>query len=161
MGRCELETLEVAAVFDGGTLADLLPDEKNRAKELIEDFMVAANGVTARYLDRQGPAIAAPRAADPEALGSDRRAGRGVWRAAARRAGCGLRSMHSSSRRREADPARFPDLSLSVVKLLGRGEYALEIPGQPAKGTSGWPSRTTRTRPRRIAGFPTSSRSAS
>ena len=31
-----------------------VPDEKNRAKELIEDFMIAANGVTARYLERKG-----------------------------------------------------------------------------------------------------------
>ncbi|HLX23114.1 MAG TPA: ribonuclease catalytic domain-containing protein, partial [Usitatibacter sp.] len=40
-GALRLETLEVRAVFDGGALADLLPDEKNRAKELIEDFMIA------------------------------------------------------------------------------------------------------------------------
>src|SRR5258708_7460107 len=53
-GALRLETLEVRAVFDGGTLAGLLPDEKNRAKELIEDFMIAANGVTAKYLERKG-----------------------------------------------------------------------------------------------------------
>ena len=39
--------------------------------------------------------------------------------------------------RREADPERFPDVSLAVVKLLGSGEYALEIPGQPAEGHFG------------------------
>src|SRR5437016_7917346 len=49
-GALSLETLEPRAVFDGDVLADLLPDEKNRAKELIEDFMIAANGVTARFL---------------------------------------------------------------------------------------------------------------
>src|SRR3984893_8866222 len=53
-GALQLDTLEVRAVFDSGALADLLPDEKNRAKELIEDFMIAANGVTARYLDKKG-----------------------------------------------------------------------------------------------------------
>src|SRR6202521_5977569 len=53
-GALRLETLEVRAVFDDGALADLLPDEKNRAKELIEDFMIAANGVTAKYLDKKG-----------------------------------------------------------------------------------------------------------
>ena len=41
-------------MFDDGVLADLRPDEKNRAKELIEDFMIAANGVTARFLERKG-----------------------------------------------------------------------------------------------------------
>src|SRR5438874_6350504 len=53
-GALSLETPEPRAVFDGDVLADLLPDEKNRAKELIEDFMIAANGVAARYLDRKG-----------------------------------------------------------------------------------------------------------
>src|SRR6202795_254656 len=53
-GALQLETLQVRAVFDSGALADLLPDEKNRAKELIEDFMIAANGVTAKYLEKKG-----------------------------------------------------------------------------------------------------------
>src|SRR5262249_19602520 len=53
-GALSLETIQTRAVFDGDALADLLPDEQNRAKNLIEDFMVAANGVTARYLERKG-----------------------------------------------------------------------------------------------------------
>src|SRR5204862_4914828 len=52
-GALSLETLETRAVFDDEVLIDLRPDEKNRAKELIEDFMIAANGVTARYLARR------------------------------------------------------------------------------------------------------------
>ena len=53
-GALSLDTLEARAVFDGEVLADLRPDEKNRAKELIEDFMIASNGVTAKYLEREG-----------------------------------------------------------------------------------------------------------
>ena len=53
-GALSLESLETRAVFDGDRLADLRPDEKNRAKELIEDFMIAANGVTAKYLEGKG-----------------------------------------------------------------------------------------------------------
>jgi VacB/RNase II family 3'-5' exoribonuclease len=53
-GALSLDTLEARAVFDGEVLADLRPDEKNRAKELIEDFMIASNGVTAKYLERKG-----------------------------------------------------------------------------------------------------------
>jgi exoribonuclease-2 len=53
-GALRLETLEVRAVFDATGLADLRPDPKNRAKELIEDLMIAANGVTARYLEKKG-----------------------------------------------------------------------------------------------------------
>ena len=47
--------------------------------------------------------------------------------------------MRSSAKRREADPARFPDLSLSVVKLLGSGEYALRAArADMPRDTSGW-----------------------
>src|SRR5512132_1248920 len=53
-GALSLDTLEARAVYDGDTLADLRADAENRAKELIEDFMIASNGVTAKYLDRKG-----------------------------------------------------------------------------------------------------------
>jgi exoribonuclease-2 len=49
-GALNLETVEARPVFEGDELKNFVPDEKNRAKELIEDFMIAANGVTARYL---------------------------------------------------------------------------------------------------------------
>ena len=85
MARCDLETLEARAVFDDGALADLLPDEKNRAKELIEDFMIAANGVTAKYLERKGLPSLRRVLRTPEALGPDRRAGRRVRESGCRR----------------------------------------------------------------------------
>ena len=50
-GALGLTTLEAQAVYEGSALADLKPDEDNRAKELIEYFMIAANGVVARYLE--------------------------------------------------------------------------------------------------------------
>ncbi len=49
-GALDLETIEARPVFDGDQLKDLETDKKNRAKDIIEDFMIAANGVTARYL---------------------------------------------------------------------------------------------------------------
>src|SRR3989442_2310971 len=55
-GSLGLRTLEARAVFDGDVLADLQPDEENRAKQLIEDFMIAANGVVATFLDARGVA---------------------------------------------------------------------------------------------------------
>jgi VacB/RNase II family 3'-5' exoribonuclease len=135
-GALRLETLEVRAVFEDGALADLLPDEKNRAKELIEDFMIAANGITARYLEKKGfPSLR-------RVLKTPKR-----WdRIVALAAECGERLPLTPdaaaldaflAKRREADPTRFPDLSLSVVKLLGSGEYALEVPGQPSEGHFG------------------------
>jgi VacB/RNase II family 3'-5' exoribonuclease len=132
-GALQLETLEVRAVFDGGTLADLLPDEKNRAKELIEDFMIAANGVTAKYLEKKGvPSLR-------RVLRTPERWDRIVALAAA--SGERLPPTPDAaaldaflSKRRQLDPARFADVSLSVIKLLGSGEYALDVPGQPSEG---------------------------
>src|SRR5262249_57109741 len=52
-GALELETLEVRAEFDGDTVAGLAAEKPNRAKNLIEDFMIAANGSVARFLEAQ------------------------------------------------------------------------------------------------------------
>jgi exoribonuclease-2 len=135
-GALELETIQARAVFDGDVLADLRPDEPNRAKALIEDFMIAANGVTARYLDGHGfPSLR-------RVLRTPKRWERIVELAA----GLGERLPGDPdaaalgaflSRRRHADPVRFPDLSLSVVKLMGSGEYVVEVPGQRSAGHFG------------------------
>ena len=135
-GALSLQTPEARPVFQGGELADLAPDMPNRAKELIEEFMVAANGVTARFLDaRKFPTFR-------RVLRSPER-----WeriRALAVARGTKLPGAADSKaleaflvKEREANPAGFPDLSLSVVKLLGRGEYAVELPGQKIEGHFG------------------------
>jgi VacB/RNase II family 3'-5' exoribonuclease len=135
-GALGLETLEARAVFAGGGLVDLVPDERNRAKELIEDFMIAANGVTARFLEKKGYASLRRVLRTPEHW--DR-----IVELAAE-AGEKLPATPSAAaldaflaRRRLADPAGFPDLSLSVVKLLGSGVYALEAPGREPEGHFG------------------------
>ncbi|MFN2155600.1 MAG: ribonuclease catalytic domain-containing protein, partial [Anaerolineae bacterium] len=57
-GALSLETIEAKPIFDGDQIRDLQVERKNRAKEIIEDFMIAANGVTARYLSsRDLPSI--------------------------------------------------------------------------------------------------------
>ena len=135
-GALSLETIEPRAVFDGDVLADLRLDEKNRAKELIEDLMIAANGVTARFLEAQGlPSLR-------RVLRSPER-----WeRIVALAAGLGetLPGAPDAAaleaflcKRRLADPDRFPDLSLAVVKLMGRGEYQVELPGGGSPGHFG------------------------
>ena len=135
-GALRLETLEVRAVFDHGVLADLLPDEKNRAKELIEDFMIAANGVTAKYLERKGlPSLR-------RMLRTPKRWDRIIALAAESGERLPLTPDAAAldvflTKRRQADPVHFPDLSLAVVKLLGSGEYALAVPGQPSEGHFG------------------------
>jgi len=135
-GSLTLESLEARAVFDAGALSDLRPEEKNRAQELIEDFMIAANGVTAQFLEsRRSPSLR-------RILRSPKKWSRIVELAAQH--GHPLPAEPSApalsaflTERRAADPARFVDLSLCVLKLLGRGEYALHVPGQPIEGHFG------------------------
>ena len=135
-GALGLETIEARAVFENDLLMDLRPEEKNRAKSLIEELMVAANGVTARFLASKGfPSMR-------RVLRSPERWDRIVELAA--KTGDRLPADPDSGeldrflqRRKQADPDRFPDLSLSVVKLMGSGEYAVESPGGDAPGHFG------------------------
>ncbi|MEO7760321.1 MAG: RNB domain-containing ribonuclease, partial [Casimicrobiaceae bacterium] len=135
-GALNLETIEARPVFADGKLADLLADERNDAKDLIEDFMVAANGVTARFLESKGYASLR------RILKTPKRWDRIV--ALAAETGEKLPATPDAAAldkflaaRRDAAPDLFPDLSLSVVKLLGSGEYAVEIPGQNVEGHFG------------------------
>ena len=135
-GALTLETIEALPVFHGEVLSDLRPDTKNRAHELIEDFMVAANGVTARYLAGKGvPSLR-------RVLRTPKKWGRIV--SLAEQAGDSLPPAPSApalneflARRRQSDPKRFADLSLCVIKLLGRGEYLLDMPQQQIEGHFG------------------------
>jgi exoribonuclease-2 len=135
-GALSLATLEPRAVFDGDVLADLRPDETNRAKQLIEDFMIAANGATVARLERAGfPTLR-------RVLRSPERWARIVELAA--NLGAALPPQPDARaledflvERRRADATRFPDLSLSIVKLLGSGEYVAELPGREPEGHFG------------------------
>jgi len=132
-GALELASIEARPVFDGDSLKDLRPDQSNRARELIEDFMIAANGVTAKFLASRGlPSLR-------RVLTVPQRWDRIV--ALANELGDRLPDAPDAAalnefliRRRQAAPDRFPDLSLAIIKLLGRGEYALDRPGQKAQG---------------------------
>ncbi len=135
-GALTLESTELNAVFDGDTLADLRPDEKNRAKELIEDFMIAANVATAQYLEHRGfPSLRRVLRSPARWERIVELAGSLGERLPAEPSAAALQAF--LARRRQADPLRFPDLSLSVIKLLGSGEYMLERPGEAADGHFG------------------------
>ncbi len=135
-GALSLETLEARPVFDGDQIRELEVEEKNRAKELIEDFMIAANGVTARYLAAQKfPSIR-------RVVRTPKR-----WERITELAndyGTKLPGQPDSKaldefliQEKAADPLRFPDLSLAVIKLLGAGEYVAEFPGGETQGHFG------------------------
>ncbi|HYL01816.1 MAG TPA: RNB domain-containing ribonuclease [Steroidobacteraceae bacterium] len=135
-GALRLATPEGHAVFYGRTLVDLRPDENNRAKELIEYFMIAANGIVACYLEERGSASLRRVLRVPERWGRivelARRLGESLPAAPDARALSAF-----LERRERAAPERFADLSLAVVKLLGAGEYVLKRPGEPAEGHFG------------------------
>jgi len=135
-GALSLETIESKSVFDGDKIRALEIEEKNRAKEIIENFMIAANGVTVRYLSaKKSPSIR-------RVVRTPKRWGRIVEIAADHK--FKLPELPNSKaleeflvKQQAADPLRFPDLSLTVIKLLGSGEYIVELPDGNVPGHFG------------------------
>jgi exoribonuclease-2 len=135
-GALDLETIEPEAVMSDGRVVDLRLERKNRAQELIEDFMIAANGVSARFLEKHGLPSLRRVVRSPERWDRIRKV--------AEQFADQLPTAPDSkalaaflARRRQADPLRFPDLSLTIVKLLGAGEYVLQLPGEESAGHFG------------------------
>lgn len=135
-GALDLETIEARPVFADGQVVDLRQQARNNARLLIEDFMIAANGVTARFLARHHFASIRRIVRSPERW--DR-----IERIAAD-LGDRLppdpdaRALEEFLRRqKKLDPTRFPDLSLSIVKAMGAGEYVVENAGDEPIGHFG------------------------
>lgn len=132
-GALEFDTTENRAVYDADVLVDLQPDPRNRAQEIIEEFMIAANGVAARYLQQHG------RTSLRRILRTPKRWDRIVQ--LAKDLGDKLPDVPDAkalnaflTKRRQSNPLQFADLSLSVIKCLGNGEYIAERPGQRPEG---------------------------
>ena len=135
-GALEFDTAENRAVHEAGVLIDLQPDPKNRAEDFIEEFMVAANGVAARFLQQHG------RTSLRRVLKTPKHWDRIVQ--IAKDAGKTLPSAPDAialnaflTERRQINPSHFADLSLAVIKCLGTGEYVAERPGQTPEGHFG------------------------
>jgi exoribonuclease-2 len=135
-GALNLETIQARPVFDQDELKDLERETTNRAKDIIADFMIAANGVTARYLTANGfPSLR-------RVLRSPER-----WQRIVDLASSLNERLPSEPdagaletfllKRKQADPLGFPDLSLTIIKLMGRGEYVLNLPGETPQGHFG------------------------
>lgn len=135
-GSLELETFQPRAVFEGEKVIDIRQQVQNRARQLIEEVMIATNGCSARFLESQGGASMRRVVRSPER-----------WLRIAEVAksyGETLPGEPDSkaleaflAKRHKADPLRFPDLSLVIVKLMGSGEYVVETPGGPPIGHFG------------------------
>ncbi len=130
-GALSFETIESRPIFAGDEIRALEVEKKNRAKAIIEDFMIAANGVTARYLtSKKFPTLR-------RVVRNPNRWERIVE--IAEEHGFKLPSNPDPRiletflmKEKAADPLRFPDLSLSIIKLMGAGEYVAEFPGDTA-----------------------------
>lgn len=135
-GALSLETIEAKPVFEDDKISDLEVQRKNRATEIIEDFMISANGVIARYLASAGmPCIR-------RVVRTPRRWDRIVEVAAQHNyflpAEPDSKALEQFlTEQKAADPVRFPDLSLSIIKLMGAGEYVAELPGGSTSGHFG------------------------
>ena len=135
-GSLELETFQPRALFEGEQVIDIRQQVQNRGRQLIEEVMIATNGCTARYLASHGGASLRRVVRSPER-----------WLrivGVAKEYGVTLPEEPDSraleaflARQHKDDPLRFPDLSLVIVKLMGRGEYVVETPGGPPIGHFG------------------------
>jgi len=135
-GALNLETVEAVPVFEGDEVKSFRIERKNRAKELIENFMIAANGVVARYLEsRKMPSI---RRVVQAPKRWDRIVGVASERGWTLPEGPDSKSLEAFlTAQRARDPERFHDLSQTVIKLIGSGEYMAEFPGKEAPGHFG------------------------
>lgn len=133
-GALSLQTDELLPLVMNDQVVEVVKQQKNHATELIEDFMIAANGVVARMLEKVSSLRRIVK--QPE------RWERIVQLAAT--FGEKLPADPDSKalndflvKRKAADPNHFADISLAVIKLIGPGEYVLERPGDPAPGHFG------------------------
>ena len=134
-GALDIDTVETEAVVQGSEIK-LQAQSENSATRLIEDLMIAANGVVARTFKEKN--IASIR----RIVRTPKRWDRIVELAAG--LGTKLPVTPDSkalndflTSRKQQDPDHFPDLSLAVVKLMGPGEYVLERPGDASEGHFG------------------------
>lgn len=135
-GALNIERIEAAPVAVNGRVVDIKTVDSNDARELVENFMVAANSAVAGLLDTKGTYSLRRIVRKP------RRWPRIVELAKA--VGETLPDEPSPKalsdflkKRRIADPTHFSDLSLSILKLLGPGEYVVVKSGDEHEGHFG------------------------
>jgi VacB/RNase II family 3'-5' exoribonuclease len=136
LGALTFDRIEAQPVIADGQVRDVVARQSNRAAELIEDFMIAANETIAQTL-RQANVSSIRRVVKaperwPRIVELARQYGEQLPPEPDAAALNGF-----LTRRRQSDPVHFSDVSLSVLKLMGPGEYVLMRPGDPAPGHFG------------------------
>jgi VacB/RNase II family 3'-5' exoribonuclease len=133
-GALDLQTEETLPMVLNAQVVDVVKQQKNRATELIEDFMIAANGVVARMLEK----VSSLRRIVKQPERWDRIVQLAATYGEKLPAAPDSKALNDFLvKRKTADPDHFADLSLAVIKLIGPGEYVLERPGDPAPGHFG------------------------
>jgi VacB/RNase II family 3'-5' exoribonuclease len=133
-GALSLQTEELMPLVLNAQVVDVVKQQKNHATELIEDFMIAANGVVARMLEKVSSLRRIVR--QPERW--DRIAQLAATYGEKLPADPDSKALNDFLvKRKAANPDHFADLSLAVIKLIGPGEYVLERAGEPEPGHFG------------------------
>ena len=135
-GALDLETIETQPLMIANQAVDIVRQQKNRATSLIEEFMVAANGVVARAFEQGGVASIRRIVRIPKRWDRIVEVAEGL--------GTTLPAQPDSKAlndfllaQKQKDPDHFPDLSLAVIKLMGPGEYVLVKPNEVSPGHFG------------------------
>ena len=135
-GALDLETIESTPVFDGDTLKEMKVEQKNRAKDLIADLMIASNSASARFLNGKNfPSLRRVVRVPKQWDRIVELASENGFTLPAKADSKSLSDYLSFFRQK--DPVHFTDMSLSVLKLLGSGEYIMETPGASQEGHFG------------------------
>ena len=135
-GALDLETIEARPVMRDGKVIELRQEKRNNARMLIEDFMIAANGTTARFLDKHNLPSIRRVVRSPERWDRIERIAEELGERLPPEPDA--RALEEFLlRRKKSDPMRFPDLSLSIVKAMGAGEYVVERAGAESIGHFG------------------------
>ena len=135
-GALNIDSIETTPVLSNGQVTGIKAAHKNRASELIEDFMVAANGVIARMLSDKHVSSIRRIVKTPERWNRIVELAAGLGEKLPAEPDSGALNAFLL-KRKAVDPVHSPDLSLAVVKLMGPGEYVVDRPGDPEQGHFG------------------------
>ena len=135
-GALDLETIETRPVMLAEEAVDIVRQAKNRATSLIEEFMVAANGVIARTFENAGVASIRRIVRTPKRWDRIVEVAQGLGATLPAEADSKALNDFLLAQKRK-DPEHFPDLSLTVIKLMGPGEYVLVKPNEVSPGHFG------------------------
>jgi exoribonuclease-2 len=149
-GALEFETIEPKPLIEDGKISDIETEQSNAARDIIENFMIAANVQTAEFLENRNVPSLRRVVKMPARWNRIAQIARAFGENLPEKPDS-LALAEFLERRKTADPTHYPDVSLSIIKLLGAGEYVVQAAGADAGGHFGLavPDYTHSTAPNR------------